>query len=738
MDTVDLESERRELILNGSKNKEDLKLEEYAEFHYLDESNDEVEFELPYKETAAAAAGDSENNEDYNESGEPSAKRAKKSQGTIKISYNSGLFLVREDNVLKGILDGDFMSLCDAEEANTCPVIKSIFQPPGFGITFLGGGCGHNTGFILWAGGIGVLVDPPPCARGYMGTLGLRVNKVILTHCHSDHDGGVSGMTFADERISVYTTRTIYESYVRKQLATVGRDVRKYQDFVPVRVGEVIAIGGAEFIFDYSLHTVPCVGFQARYRGRSISYSGDTKYDPEYFQEAVTKGVMTPKREAYLRMRGFDADLIVHDLGGGSFHTEARVLNDLPPQIKSKMLVVHCYDLPEFAEDPQTGEKVPVVGLKKPEVGIEHTITIPLGDYEEGYITGSRRLQLLCATPFLRSMYVPDLYSIFAAAVEKSFPAGHVIIDGPAANAAAGKLYLISEGIALMYSADSEPITLNSRDMFGAFEGINTRIVAKTPLKVLSFSAETFARLPRVGYEVLRVLKYRPFIQSSLAKSIVFKDLTQNQISVLSSCVSEEVALEKNQTLIRQGDTADRSLYIIRTGSVSVQLSHTNPPIEIARLGPGNCVGEMAVLQGTPRSADVIANEPIIALRISQEAVNDAMGRYPYIRYALMDLVAHRTGRPSPAPRQTSRTAHMPPPSLKPPSSLKPPALPSIKQPVPTPSAQQQQQQQQNKDQNGNNGGGNFAKPMQIPGNGCTGKISLPCIISNKNNNENK
>lgn len=721
MSIIDLESERKELILNGTKNTEDLKLDDYAEFHYFDESTEDVEFELPYKEP--------QQTNESSECGEPNAKRPKTSNGIIKISQSSGLFLIHEDNVLKGVLDGEFMSLYRSGESNSCPPTKAVFRPPGFGITFLGGGCGRNTGFILWTGGTGVLVDPPPSTKTYLGTTGVRVNKVILTHCHSDHDGGITGMTFGDERISVYTTRTIYESYVRKQLAITGRDVRNYQDFVPVRVGEVIAIGGAEFIFDYSLHTVPCVGFQIRYRGRSISYSGDTKYDPEYFQEAVAKGVMSPKREAYLRMRGFDADLIVHDLGGGSFHTEARVLNDLPAQIKAKMLVVHCYDVPEFAEDPQTGARTPVTGLKKPEVGIEHTVAIPLGDYEEGYITGTRRLQLICATPFLRSMYAPDLYSIVAAAVEEKFPAGHVIIDGPAASTSAGKLYLISEGRALMYSTDSEPIILNPRDMFGAFEGINTRIVAKTPLKVLFFSAELFTRLPRVGYEVLRVLKYRPFIQSSLAKSIVFKDLTQNQISVLSSCVSEEVSLEKNQTLIRQGDTADRSLYIIRTGSVRVQLSHTNPPIEIARLGPGNCVGEMAVLQGTPRSADVIANDPIIALRISQEAINDAMGRYPYIRYALMDLVAHRAGRPSPAPRQTSRSAHMPPPSLKSLSSIKPPPLPP---------QQQQQQQQQNKDKdianNNNNGGGigNFAKPtMQIPSNGCTGKISLPCIISN-------
>ena len=782
-------------------------LDDFTEFHYLDDTTEEVEIELPYTSirriravSAAAAAAAATTVSSHGEDG-PAAAKVPKPSGVLRIVQRAGLFLVYEDDELLGGLDGDFMVLRNADSDGVSAGYtenKAGFQPPGFGITFLGtddidvvggstnttsgcvnssgggniinnsnsnssinnnnsnnnnnnnsnsiGSCccccsgTHHTGFIIWVGGTGVLVDPPPSTRAYLGAVGLRVNKVVLTHCHNEHDGGLAGMTFADERITVYSTRTIYESYVRKQLAISGRDVRGYQDFVAVRTGEPLAIGGAEFEFDYSLHTVPCLGFRVRYRGCAISYSGDTRYDPACFQAAVARGVMTPRREASLRMRGFDADLILHELGSGPFHTAACVLNDLPWDIKRKMLVVHCRDVPAAATDPQTGATVPVADLRAPRAGIEHTVALPLGDYEEGYATGSRRLQLICATPFLRGMYAPDLYGIFAAATEQSFPAGAVVIDGAAA--ASGRLYLISEGQAMMYSEEDKPITLNPRDMFGAFDGITTRIVAQTTLKVLSFSAEIFARLPRVGNEVLRMLKYRPFIQSSLAKSTVFKDLTQNQISVLSSCVSEEIVLAKNQTLIRQGDTSDRSLYIVRTGSIRVQLSNTNPPIEIARLGPGNCVGEMAVLLRKPRSADVIANEPIVVLRISQEAISDAMERYPYIRYALMDLVAHRSGRPTKSARPAERPMHMPPP---PPGPFKkqqqqmmpPPPLP------PPPSSQLSLTKTKDGDTGNNNNnnnnnntgenihiGTNFPKPPSQ-------MISLPCIITNNNNNNN-
>jgi len=33
--------------------------------------------------------------------------------------------------------------------------------------------------------------------------------------------------------------------------------------------------------FFYSLHTIPCVGFEAFYNGQSMVYSADTRFDPE-------------------------------------------------------------------------------------------------------------------------------------------------------------------------------------------------------------------------------------------------------------------------------------------------------------------------------------------------------------------------------------------------------------------------------------------------------------------------
>jgi diguanylate cyclase (GGDEF)-like protein len=62
--------------------------------------------------------------------------------------------------------------------------------------------------------------------------------------------------------------------------------------------------------------------------------------------------------------------------------------------------------------------------------------------------------------------------------------------------------------------------------------------------------------------------------------------------------------LEKDAVLIREGDTSPSELYILVTGSLAVMSRGEF----ILRLDlPGDVVGEMAVIQSAPRSADVIA-----------------------------------------------------------------------------------------------------------------------------------
>jgi CRP-like cAMP-binding protein len=61
------------------------------------------------------------------------------------------------------------------------------------------------------------------------------------------------------------------------------------------------------------------------------------------------------------------------------------------------------------------------------------------------------------------------------------------------------------------------------------------------------------------------------------------------------------------RTIIKQGDVG-REFMIIVEGEAEVRRDGAT----IATLGPGDFLGELAVLSGAPRTADVVANSPMV------------------------------------------------------------------------------------------------------------------------------
>jgi len=66
--------------------------------------------------------------------------------------------------------------------------------------------------------------------------------------------------------------------------------------------------------------------------------------------------------------------------------------------------------------------------------------------------------------------------------------------------------------------------------------------------------------------------------------------------------------LRRGETLFRQGDVG-MALYLILQGRIKISLSQQTEAVTLAILGQGEFLGEMALLDGLPRSADAIAME---------------------------------------------------------------------------------------------------------------------------------
>jgi hypothetical protein len=136
-------------------------------------------------------------------------------------NYNTWQVMEKERQAMEGQIQTEEMNL----DYDLAPV---GYDPPDFGVTVLGAGhgfdsCGGTSGYILWIDGRGIMIDPPPFSSAALRRYGITphlIDKIILTHCHADHDAGTFNKIFSSSPVDFITTPTIMNSFVRKYAAT--------------------------------------------------------------------------------------------------------------------------------------------------------------------------------------------------------------------------------------------------------------------------------------------------------------------------------------------------------------------------------------------------------------------------------------------------------------------------------------------------------------------------------------
>jgi small-conductance mechanosensitive channel len=91
------------------------------------------------------------------------------------------------------------------------------------------------------------------------------------------------------------------------------------------------------------------------------------------------------------------------------------------------------------------------------------------------------------------------------------------------------------------------------------------------------------------------------------------------------------------ETILTHGAQGD-SMFIVHDGSVSVRVDDA----EIARLGPGDFFGEMALLTGERRTADVVALTDVVALEIARDALQPVLHEVPDLATSISAKVVER------------------------------------------------------------------------------------------------
>jgi hypothetical protein len=129
---------------------------------------------------------------------------------------------------------------------------------------------------------------------------------------------------------------------------------------------------------------------------------------------------------------------------------------------------------------------------------------------------------------------------------------------------------------------------------------------------------------------------------STLEKTIIlksvdlFKSIPAENLSRVAQ-ITDEVSYDANNSIFAEGDYGD-SLFIVVDGNVRIHKGNQ----ELAMLGKGTCLGEMALLDDEPRSADATVTEDSTLFKIEQEGFYEVMGSQSDIMEGIIKLLTGR------------------------------------------------------------------------------------------------
>jgi len=109
-----------------------------------------------------------------------------------------------------------------------------------------------------------------------------------------------------------------------------------------------------------------------------------------------------------------------------------------------------------------------------------------------------------------------------------------------------------------------------------------------------------------------------------LGKLPIFGELSLDDLKLVYG-LAKRVSFKPGQTLIKQGQPG-KSLFVIVSGTV--QVTRTGPsgvPVKLQKLGPGDSVGEMSLIDSALTSADVTASTDIVAFRLALGALGELL-----------------------------------------------------------------------------------------------------------------
>ena len=121
-----------------------------------------------------------------------------------------------------------------------------------------------------------------------------------------------------------------------------------------------------------------------------------------------------------------------------------------------------------------------------------------------------------------------------------------------------------------------------------------------------------------------------------LASVPLFSGCTTKELRDIAKA-TVELTLDEGKEFVTQGDVG-REAFIIVEGTADVSRGGNT----IATLGPGDCVGELALLDHGPRTATVVATSPLTVLVLGPREFSGLLDEVPTLTHKILAALAGR------------------------------------------------------------------------------------------------
>ncbi len=125
-------------------------------------------------------------------------------------------------------------------------------------------------------------------------------------------------------------------------------------------------------------------------------------------------------------------------------------------------------------------------------------------------------------------------------------------------------------------------------------------------------------------------------VRDQLKAIPLFANLSKKELSLLAGIV-EEVRFSAGEPLCTQGEQG-LGLYVVLEGETEVQIGG----VRRRDMGPGAFFGEIALLDGGPRSATILAKSDVTALHVPAWSFNATLKTEPSMAIPMLREVCRR------------------------------------------------------------------------------------------------